>query len=254
MTRNNHSQGRHAGIHGSGQRVGSWLDWKLSPAREFGMAEWMDEPDADPALLDDSLRFLTSLNRRLGWTRAMIDAVDCLAREVRRPVTILDVGTGAGDLPAAIAKDRRLAGSRIVGIDLHARTVAYARQQASGRYEVLQGDALSLPFADGGVDICTCGLFLHHLPSDLVVKALAEMRRVSRVGLVAGDLLRSRRGLLGIRLLGLVSNAMVRHDGEVSVRQAFTVQEIRALLEAGGWRDVSIRTMSGIRLLASARV
>lgn len=228
--------------------VGNWLNWSLPVQREFGMSEWMDEPEADEALLVDSLRFLTHLNRRMGWARATVDAVVKLSAG-KRELHILDVGTGAGDLPAAMVEDARLAGCRVVGIDLHEQTVKYAKCESRGRYDIIRGDALALPFADASVDICTCGLFLHHLPSEQAIKALAEMRRVSRLGVVAGDLLRSRQGLLGIRLLGLLTNAMVRHDGEVSVRQAFKVSELTDMFATAQLRVVECRTMWGIRIV-----
>lgn len=233
--------------------IGNWLHWSLPARREFGMGEWMDEPGADEALIDDSLRFLTSLNDRMGWGVATLDAMAAMLQGVAAP-QIVDVGTGAGDLPREIVADRRFAEARVLGVDLHERTVAYARRHSGGKYEVLRADALALPLADKSVDVCVCGLFLHHLPDEMVVRALAEMRRVSRVGVVAGDLLRSLRGLVGIRLLGLASNRMVRHDGEVSVRQAFTPGELRELFGRAGLRVTELRTMGGVRAVVSAVV
>jgi SAM-dependent methyltransferase len=259
--------------------IGNWLDWKLPAQRQYGLGEWMDQPGADEGLIDDSLAFLTRLNDRMGWSRATLDAMAGLAQaelaraeparaeparaepsraaparaaSAGRRLSIVDVGTGAGDLPRAIVHDARFAGARVVGVDLHQRTADYARRHSRAQFEVLQADALALPFADKSVDLCVSGLFLHHLPDELAVRALAEMRRVSRLGVVAGDLLRSLRGLAGIRLLGLMSNPMVRHDGEVSVRQAFTPAELRALFGRAGLGVRGLQTLGGIRVVVSA--
>jgi len=78
---------------------------------------------------------------------------------------ILDVGTGPGYLPLAIAK--RASGPEIFGIDLSSGMVDIANKNAkeaglSGRVKFQVANASSLPFADGYFDFVISSLSLHH--------------------------------------------------------------------------------------------
>ena len=70
---------------------------------------------------------------------------------------------------------------------------------------------------------------LHHFEATAARRILAEMDRVSRVGWVAADLLRRHRAAAWIWAVTLASPPMVRHDARLSVRQAWSPQEARAL-------------------------
>lgn len=205
--------------------------------------ELMDAPDADPAGLARSLAFLRRVNRALGYTRATIRHLDRFSRRWRpgETIRILDVATGSADIPRAVLAwaTRRGFDVRIVGVDLHAAIARAAAEAAAcadhaGRLRVVRADALRLPFADGAFDYALTGLFLHHLGEPDVVRVLREMARVARRGVVAGDLLRHRRAYAWITLMTLFAHPMVRHDGRVSVAQAFTRPEVLRLRDAAG--------------------
>jgi len=102
------------------------------------------------------------------------------------------------------------------------------RADPSGRVGV-RGDALRLPFRDGSFDYVTTSLFLHHLSDAELVQALREFDRVARRGLVMNDLLRRTRLYLWTKVFTLFANEYVRHDGPLSVRKAFTLDELRRL-------------------------
>lgn len=203
--------------------------------------EWMDEPSADEAELRRSLAYIRRVNRLLGYTRATLSHLRRFSRnwECGRPVRILDVATGSADVPRAVLRWARRRGFdvRVVALDLHAGTLRAARDlsaaDARGIWFV-RGDALHLPFADGGFDYALCGMFLHHLSDEAAAAAVREMARVARRGIVVADVLRHRRAYAWITLLTLLSTKMVRHDGRVSVAQAFNKREVLGLRDAAG--------------------
>lgn len=207
-------------------------------------AEWMDDPSADPAELARSLRFIRRVNAWLGYTRSTLRHLDAFARrwEPGRPVRILDVATGSADVPLAVLAWARRRGHdvRVVGLDLHARTVDAASRAAttagvtSDRLTIVRGDATALPFAGGAFDYAMTSMFLHHLDEGVAIRVLAEMDRVSRRGIVAADLLRRRRAYAWISLFTLAANPMVRHDARASVAQAFTRPEAEGLRDRAG--------------------
>jgi ubiquinone/menaquinone biosynthesis C-methylase UbiE len=204
--------------------------------------EWMDAPSADPEALRHSLAYIRRINTLLGYHRATLShfARFCRGWNGGQTVTVLDVATGSGDLPRAIARwgHRHGLDVRVVGVDLHETTVreAAALTPADGFPHVrfVRGDALRLPFADGSFDYATTGHFLHHLDNEGAVTAVREMARVARRGLVVADGLRHRRAYAWITLFTLFSTPMVKHDARASVLQAFTKREVMALRERAG--------------------
>jgi len=104
---------------------------------------------------------------------------------------VLDLACGPGIVTAALAK---VAGT-VVAFDLTPGMLARAegRCRAAGLTNVSfrQGDAASLPFADGTFDCVVTRLSIHHFTDPAVV--LAEIRRVTRPGgrLVLGDIVAS---------------------------------------------------------------
>jgi ubiquinone/menaquinone biosynthesis C-methylase UbiE len=103
---------------------------------------------------------------------------------------------------------------------------------------LLQADARAIPLADGEVDVAHASLLMHHLDPDDAIAALAEMRRVSKVGVIVNDL---RRGLLpfvatAATVLALSRAAYTRHDGVLSARRAYTLAELDTLAARAGLR------------------
>src|SRR5258705_6898756 len=74
--------------------------------RLTGVAELLDGPLDDAAALDGNLRDLTRINRLTGGTRLSARAIDALGDAT----TILDVGTGAADIPMTLLTRARAAG------------------------------------------------------------------------------------------------------------------------------------------------
>lgn len=201
--------------------------------------EWMDSPSADPALVQQSLRFLRRVNRLLGYTRSTLHHLDGFSARWHRSQTIriLDVATGSADLPRAILRwaSRRDWRVDVVGVDLHPTTAATAMASGQGpSLRIVRANALELPFADASFDYATTSLFLHHLDDADVVRVLREMVRVARRGIIAGDLLRCRRAYAWIKLFTLWANPIVKNDGPASVAQAFTREEILTLRDHAG--------------------
>jgi ubiquinone/menaquinone biosynthesis C-methylase UbiE len=213
--------------------------------------EWMDEPGANAEHLRKSLRYLRRINGFLRYTRSTLSHLERFSRRWRRGETIriLDVATGSADLPRAILKWAKGRGFdvRVVGVDLHAMTARAAG--ADNAVRIVQANAMQLPFADGSFDYATTSLFLHHLDEADVVKVLAEMGRVTGRGVIVGDLLRHRRAYFWVNILTSLANPMVRHDGRISVAQAFKREEIIALRDQAGISFASYHRHFGHRFV-----
>ena len=206
--------------------------------RRHREAEWMDAPDADPVLVRKSLAFIRRINWLLGYAKATVAHLDEFSKTWPRGQTIriLDIATGSADIPRAIqmwamANDYQV---DVTGIDLQPAIIAMARAISPPGVKLVVGNALQLPFADGSFDYVMTNMFLHHLDEEMVVSVFKEMDRVASRGILAADLVRARGAYLGIVALTFIANPMVRHDGRISVRQAFNRDEMLQLRDRAG--------------------
>jgi SAM-dependent methyltransferase len=226
-------------------------------------AELMDEPVLEPDDLRTALHDLDGVNRWLGGWRVLRDRFGELLR-MNPPgrYSVLDVGTGGGDLPLRLstwsrARDYEL---DILATDLHPQTLDVARARLSGTPGIhfQLADALRLPFEDRAFDFAICSTLLHHFATTDAVRAVTELARVSRRGIVVNDLRRSSYALLGARLLAVTvwrRSRFTRHDGPLSVRRAFTPDELHRIAALAGLDHAEIRSHHPFRIsLTAARL
>ena len=109
--------------------------------------------------------------------------------------TILDVGSGAADVPLALANDaaRRGAGIKVTCLDRSEQMLAIARRRTQNHPALtfVRAEGEALPFGDAAFDVVTCTLALHHFEPPAARALLHELRRVARVSPVVCDLRRS---------------------------------------------------------------
>jgi ubiquinone/menaquinone biosynthesis C-methylase UbiE len=220
--------------------------------------ELLDEETLDPDDLRDNLRELAMLNRLPGGARASFAAIRQLTG-ASAMVTVVDVGTGAGDLPRTFVRRAREAGAtwRITAIDNRPEILEIARRRLRNELAVaiLEGDARALPLPDDSVDVAHASLLLHHLDEADTVIALREMARISRRGVVVNDLV---RGLLPylvtwITTMALARSRYTRNDGPASARRAYTLEELDRLFAEAGLR-VAWRSSTRLPRVATAAV
>jgi demethylmenaquinone methyltransferase / 2-methoxy-6-polyprenyl-1,4-benzoquinol methylase len=163
---------------------------------------------------------------------------------------VLDSCCGTGDL--AIEAERR--GGRVVGLDFSERMLERARRK-SGTIEWVQGDALTLPFADGEFDAVTVGFGVRNL-ADLE-GGLREAARVLRPGGKIAVLEITRpRGLLR-PFFRLWFDVLVPLAGRIlpggkaytylpaSVRRFPGPEDLAALFLRAGFENVRFRLLGG---------
>ena len=97
---------------------------------------------------------------------------------------VLDVGCGPGTLAILMAKKVGAEGES-VGIDASLEMLDRARSKArkqgsTARFEAVAIEEMS--FADDSFDAATSAYMLHHLPMDVQVQGIAEVRRVLKPG------------------------------------------------------------------------
>lgn len=196
--------------------------------------EHLDETGHDPRLLADSLRDVANANDWFGGTRSLRKALAPFAGP--GSISMLDVGTGSGDILRTLAAWLRGTGAtvRAVGLDAGEEVLRVAGR---GDISLVRGDVCDLPFPDDAFDVVCATLVLHHVPDEVQGRALREMARVARRRVLVAELERHHLHLLGARLLASTiwrRNPITRHDGPVSVRRGYTPAELERLAAENG--------------------
>lgn len=207
--------------------------------RAEGALEYLDRPVA-PAERDASLADIDRLNVWFGGYALTFRALDRVVARgpVSRRWLVVDVGGGRGDFARRLIQRTRRRGRpvHVVVVDRDPDLLAIARRGEPSALSLVRADATALPFREDSADVVTMSLTLHHMEPDAAVTSLAEMLGVSRGPVIVNDLLRSRLSLwlvwLATRLL--VCRPISRHDGPLSVRRAYSPEEMRRLAGRAG--------------------
>ena len=223
----------------------------LTPPRRRGV-EILDLPDVDPQVVTRSLADVARANALFGGISSAMKEIEEALGEVPRRATLLDVGTGLGDIPC---RARTFAAEK--GIDLTTvgldSVLVLTRASRHAVNIAVCGDALHLPFADRSVDIVMCSQVLHHFIAADAARLLREMDRVARVRVVVSDLRRSWIAAAGLWLVSfpLGFHAVSRHDGVVSVLRGFTREELSDTVRDAIARKPVVHQRRGFRITAS---
>ncbi len=222
--------------------------------------EIMDQPGLDRRRHVQALRGLERINF---WSRSahlLWPPLAALARETSdRPLRVLDVATGAGDVPLRLERLARRDGLPldVSGCDVSPAAVAHADERAAAQGSAVRffaWDALSGPLPTG-YDALVCSLFLHHLDEGPAADLLRRMEDAAGRLVLVNDLERSPAGLvlayLGTRVLS--RSEVVHTDGVRSVEGAFTPAEARALAERAGLAGARVERRWPCRFLLAWR-
>jgi 2-polyprenyl-3-methyl-5-hydroxy-6-metoxy-1,4-benzoquinol methylase len=210
--------------------------------RDVDARERMDGP-LSAAELDATLDDLDRLNAWFGGYALTLSRIRRAAARLPRGerLRVIDVGGGRGDFAVNVVRWARRRGRpvSVIVVDGDATTLALARRRTRGYPEIalVQADAVALPLREASAHVTHAALTLHHLDREGAVACLAHMAAVAPLAIV-NDLLRTPLTLflvsLATRLLKL--HPVSRHDGPVSVRRAWSADEITVLAEKAGRR------------------
>jgi hypothetical protein len=215
--------------------------------------ELLDDPGAEPTVVAAHLRDIARLNAWLGGTRAVVAALDPFFRmgkgerqgkgeegrgQGTATWTLVDVGTGAGDIPRAVAAAARRHGIGLTLIGVERIPAAARLARSSGGLHAVIADGSALPFAPGAADIVIASQVLHHLPRDTAVRWIGVLDRLARRAVVLADLRPSRLAMAALRLAAPILGVgrVTRRDGVVSLRRGYTRGQLDALLADAGVR------------------
>lgn len=220
--------------------------------------ELMDAEDLDEATYAAVVHDLAKVNTLTLARRPTIAFLNKLVwqRDPRlRPLRILDVGFGDGDMLRTIWRWATKLGQpvELIGIDLNPRSLAAARAAASDHMKIdwRIGDYASL--SQGGLDVVISSLVAHHMTHEQLIDFLRFMDHESSEGWFVNDLHRHGFAYLGFPLLATLMrwHPIVRHDGQLSVARSYRPAEWPPLLAEAGVSGARVQRKFPFRLCVS---
>lgn len=197
--------------------------------------ELLDDLNMPGEALHASLGFMSFVNAFFGGTRAVIDYFE--SHETPGRFTVLDIGSGGGDIPSALARwaAKKKKEIHVTAIDLNPRCVEYAEARfGSPRVRFLRHSAFDIESL-GRFDYVISSMFFHHLSDDAIVDLFRRISLQSRRGFLVNDLYRNRLNKAGAGLFGALSlKRVVYHDATLSVDRAFREEDFARYRDAAG--------------------
>ena len=207
--------------------------------------------DAKPELLDTSQPVSPKLEESLESLRVLnkyFGAYSLMRHFMRRWLVpgrtyrLLDLATGFGDIPRMIVNwaRRHEVSVAIDAVDLQPATLEIARRVSAGYPEIrfIRADARN--YCDATTyDMVCCSLALHHFSELDALKVLRRACELSHDKVLVADLERTWLTWACVNAVTTVAarDAMTRHDAKLSVRRAFSYEELGDLAVEAGWRN-----------------
>ncbi len=221
------------------------------PRRRFD-TELLDSHSDDDALVLRTVEDIERSNIVFRGARAAVAELQTHFHRLLKSATLLDVGTGLGDVPEAAARAARSHGIALATIGLDSVVALASRASCSVDHAVC-ASGLALPFSDRSVDIVMCSQTLHHFRGEEESALLREMNRVARVAVVVSDLRRSwfAAGGFWAASFPLRFHRVTRHDGVLSVLRGYTAPELALAVERAVGLTPAVTSRLGFRLTTS---
>lgn len=225
----------------------------LSPASFFvpereDASEWLDAGEGSMADVRSSLGEMSLINQLFGGYRALDCRLKPLLKNAKQTVSIVDIGAGSGILAQELmtwAEGQKVK-LEIYALDFSQRHLFIAQEniRANPTIQLIQADALALPFYPYKIDYFISCLFMHHLQPDKLIKLLHDSYQLARRGIIMSDIVRGHLPLAAFRLIQPIfaRHFLTRHAAVISIKRAYTAEELKAFAQAAGIENARVHS------------
>lgn len=203
----------------------------------------------------DVMNSVISFKRHIAWRKDTMKRMN-----VQKGQQALDVCCGTADWSIFLAEKVGSAG-KVYGLDFSENMLKVGQQKVAARglknIELIQGNAMELPFADNSFDFVTIGFGLRNVPDYMQV--LREMRRVAKPGGQVVCLETSQPTIPGFRqiyyayfsyVMPLLGKLLAKRYGhyswlQESARDFPGREELAEMFRQAGLVDIKIKAYDG---------
>lgn len=200
--------------------------------RNPNLIEWMDRQDCDKELLFNTYRQFKTINRLLsGWDQIYRNYIKPHLLYSSRPVSILDIGCGAGDILIYLRDLAEKDGFKLTltGIDPDPRALEFIEQQHEAEniqfYPVRSEELIK---EGRRFDIVISNHLLHHLNREEMTAITKDAAQLARKTVIFSDIERNDIGYAAFNLFAplLFRNSYIVRDGLISIKKSYTKMEL----------------------------
>lgn len=213
------------------------------------LTEQMDREDCDPDKLFRTYHQFRLLNPLLSRWRTLFKTF-IASIEVNRPLRILDIGCGGGDICLRMARWGASDGIDldITGIDPDPRAEIYRNSLSiPASVTFLTATTDELISTGNTFDIVISNHLVHHLTQHELIELCQQAEQLAERRVVFNDI---RRHPVAYRAFSILMpiffrNSYIVEDGLTSIRRSFKARELESLIP-DGW---NVETLEPFRLL-----
>lgn len=207
--------------------------------------EIMDDLEISGAVIDQTLKELDVINRKLGGNAISLRTFKKLLKE-RDIKSVADLGCGGADILIEMASVAQKLNKEVsfTGIDANPNIVQYAQNhtQSWKNINIKCKNIFSQEFQETAYDIIHCCLFTHHFTDGQLTELFKSFKRQAKVGIIINDL---HRHWLAYHSIDLITrffskSYMVRNDAAISVARGFKKKELEEILAKAGISNYSL--------------
>lgn len=205
--------------------------------RDQCAVEEMDRPGCDAAMLERTYAQFPLINAVVsGWRSMYKERIKPLLAAQKAsdgPVTLLDIGSGGGDVVRSLARWAARDGFALLatGLDPDERAFTFACAQPSVPGVTYRSAHSNVLVAEGAsFDIIVSNHVLHHLSAPELQGLLVDTEALSPKLALHADIARHRIGyaLFSASTLPFFPGSFIRRDGLTSIRRSYTRDELAA--------------------------
>ncbi len=220
------------GINDSGNKLIMQPDFSVRST----LPEKMDDESVSISEIHQALIELEKINRLLGGYNVVFNALNKI-KWPKRLVTIMDLGSGGGDMLRAIAEWAKKNNKQVqlIGVDRNPVMTKFANEKSNeiSNIQFITMDVFDDRLLEYKADITMCTLFCHHFDDDKLVALIKRMCELTSYKVIVNDLDRNWFAYHSFKLIsGLFSkSALVKYDGPLSVARSLTRENWISILE-----------------------
>lgn len=225
-----------------------------------GGKELIDDPNSGGSFVRAGYRTMEGVNRYLGGTRVVrrFIAEELSSFDEDRPLRVLDMGSGACDIPIAVSEWAREQGRRVhftcLEPNRHGRAMAREKLRRNAGLSVRVGaDRVEEHVPDVPYDCAVGSMFFHHFSDGEILRMLSRLRGFVRRSVLINDLHRTPPAFVGFLLLSFALAPAVSRDGLHSIRRGFRPAALEDTLERLPRSEVRVRRHYLFRVAAEVR-
>ncbi len=212
------------------------------------LPEKMDEEGLPILTTQKALVEIEFINKWLGGYDVILNALSAM-HWPERTITIMDIGSGGGDMLRKIstwAKNNNKS-ARLIGVDRNPVMTEFAANQSLGfsNIEFITMSVFDAQLLDIKADITMNSLFCHHFENPELVNLLRTMNQIASQSILINDLDRNWLAYYLIKILTKLfsKNELVKYDAPLSVARSLTRKEWKDILRQAGILHYSLRWM-----------